>query len=106
MNDILVNRIILLLALLLSVSCSSAETVQVTHEKTVQACVLYGTNINMGYPISKQRCVEIRLSINCDEKVIDSGNSNKIWRSYPMLDCSDPNIKAGLSERYLLEGVD
>ncbi len=106
MNDIVMNRIILLLALSLSVSCSSTETAQVTHYKKVQSCVLYGTNKNKGYPIPKQRCVEIPLGINCDEKVVDSGNRSKIWRSYPMLNCSDPNIKAGLSERYLLEGVD
>ena len=106
MKNILVNRIILFLALFFSVFNTSAETVPATDKKKVQACVLYGTNKNNGFPIPQQKCVEVRLGINCDEKVVDSENSNKIWRSYPMLYCSDLKIEAGLSERYLLEGVD
>ena len=82
------------------------KKIKITQEKEVQACVLYGTNKNNGYPIPKQKCVEIRLDISCDEKIVNSDNNSKIWRSYPMSDCSDPKIKAGLSERYLLEGVD
>ena len=100
------NRIILFLVLLHSAFYTNTETVQATDEKKVQACVLYGTNQNNGFPIPQQKCVEVLLSINCDEEVVDSENSNKIWRSYPRLDCNDPNIEAGLSERYLLEGVD
>ena len=100
------NRIILFLALLLSVILISTKAAHATDEKKVQACVLYGTNKNDGYPIPLQKCVEVLLGVNCDEKVIDSENNSKIWRSYPLLDCSDPTIKTGLSKRYLLEGID
>lgn len=106
MNESYVNRIFLLVGLLLSNYCMSAEMTKSSSEKKMQACVLYGTNQNRGYPISKQKCVDIRIDINCTEKVVDSESSSKIWRSYPMLDCGSPSIKKGLSERYILEGVD
>ncbi len=100
------KRVIPLFSLLLFAMCANADTNQITQEKKVKACVLYGTNKNSGYPIPKQKCVETRLDISCNEKIVNSDNNSKIWRSYPMSDCSAPNIKAGLSERYLLEGVD
>ena len=106
MNETHVNRVILLLGLLFSVFCAATESVKGTFEEQVQACVLYGTNENNGYPIPKQRCVETSLDIDCNEKVVDSETRHKIWRTYPMSDCRDPNVKAGLSERYLREGVD
>ncbi len=59
-----------------------------------------------GYPIPRQKCVETSLNFACDKTVVNSNTNTKIWRVYPKLDCHDSVIKAGLSERYLLEGVD
>jgi hypothetical protein len=101
-----VNRVIFFLGLLFPVSCATTESINDKFEPQVQACVLYEINENNGYPIPKQRCVETHLGGDCNEKVVDSDNSHKIWRAYPMSDCRDPGIKAGLSERYLREGID
>lgn len=99
-------RIILLLALLLTASTINADITQGNDQNNIQACVLYGTDKQLGFPIVKQKCAEVRISINCNEAVVDSQNINKIWRGYPKLNCSDPNIRAGLSELYLVEGID
>ena len=105
-KSILINQVILFFALLHSTSPASAEAVQSAAETNIQACVLYSTDKNSSYPIPREKCVEVPLNINCNEQVVDSKTSNKIWRSYPEFKCTDPNIKTGLSERYLLEGID
>ena len=104
MNQSYMNRIIL--SLCFSAFMVNAESAKDTFEQHVQACVLYETNENEGYPIPKKKCVEIQLGIDCNKKIVDSDASSKIWRAYPMLNCRNDNIKKGLSERYLLEGVD
>ena len=100
------NRMIIVLGLLCPTTCVTSGPINDSLEPKIQACVLYGTNERSGYPIPKLKCVETHVGIGCNQKVVDSDVSSKIWRVYPESDCSDPGVKAGLSERYLIEGVD
>jgi len=88
------------------ISCANSKGVTTSDIKQVKACVLYATNDNKSYPIPKLECAITRLDIHCDEKVINSDNLSKIWRSYPVNQCDSVNIKATLSKRYLVEGLD
>lgn len=94
---------VFVVSLLLLASCSTSNW---GANAQLQACALYGTNNKSGYPIPLLKCKNIREDIACDEKSIDSEKSSKIWRSYPAFMCNSPHVVQGLTERYLLEGVD
>lgn len=102
MNHFFIHYI-LFFTLLSLISCDTAHQ---DTPKPLQACVLYGTDDNTTSPIPLQKCVEIRPDTACNHKVINSENSSKVWRSYPLSLCSNPDIASGLTERYLLEGID
>lgn len=97
------NHLVLILTLLLLTAC---HTSVVDINNQLQACVLYGTNKHSGFPIPLLNCTQISTDIECNQQIINSEHANKVWRSYPSLTCNHPNIASGLTERYLLEGID